>query len=120
MNDADKEAIASVIASYRNAFLHANSSHLMEVFHPDCSIQGIVGGEAWVGDRDALATFCDSNPPGSESGMEVDYQILDAAGDSAAVKAEVSNYHGIGFVDFLAMQKTDGKWWVVGKAFSST
>ena len=57
-------------------------------------------------------------PPGKESGMSIEADILGLSGVSAAVRVTVRDYHGQSFTDFFAMQKSEGVWRVVGKAFS--
>ena len=118
MSETDRTAILAQCQRYGDAFNEANSSLMSGVFADNCIIHGSLNGEDWIGDPVALGAFCDANPPGKESGMSIEADILGLSGVSAAVRVTVRDYHGQSFTDFFAMQKSEGVWRVVGKAFS--
>ncbi|NIB44890.1 nuclear transport factor 2 family protein [Pseudomaricurvus alkylphenolicus] len=120
MSDSNQEeaTIVQLCQKYVDAFSEANSQLMAGVFHETAAIHGHVQGEVWIGDAVALAAFCDSNPPGRETNMTGDIEVLDIFDNSAAVKVAINSYHGLAFTDYFVLQKTDGTWSVVGKSFS--
>lgn len=114
----DKEAIITQCKRYTDAFRAADSSLMEGLFLDTAVIYGNVNGQEWVGDYRKLAEFCDTNPPIKKSQRPNEIVVLGGSGSSAAVKVEVEDHAGRIFSEFFAMQKIDGRWIVVGKAFS--
>ena len=114
----EKSDIVELVQKYLDAFMHGDSTLMEGVFHKTAAIHGFVDGQYWAGDGEALAEFCDSNPPGKESGMNGKSTVLELTEKSASVRIDLQNYHGFTFVDYLSLQKIDGRWFVVGKCFS--
>ncbi|PQA86543.1 nuclear transport factor 2 family protein [Hyphococcus luteus] len=117
---ADQDLIKAECEKYIRAFLSADSRLMDGVFHERAFIYGAIAGEDWSGDPKALAQFCDSAPPSAQQDVPPGaITVLALAGNSAAVRVDVQTDAGLSFAEFFVMQKIDGAWRVVGKAFSS-
>lgn len=100
------EEIMEVIRQYLNGG-NNGSKYMEKAFHPNA----IVNGESLAS---FFKTIDESGPTNSLARVD----ILDVVNDIACARVVLEDWHGINFIDFHQLLKTENGWKIVSKIFT--
>lgn len=110
MNDLmlkDYEEIQSVLKEYLNG--GSNGSYLLKpIFHKN----------AIVNAQPAQTLFDAIDEAGKENESKARIDIFDISGNIATARVILENWHGLNFVDFHHLMKTEDGWKIVSKMYN--
>lgn len=115
--DVAPKAVRTLISNYFEV-LHFQDMELFDrVFHPECVLYGVVGGELNVRPFAMYRQAVASRQSPAELGNARDDRVLlfDQISETAAlVKPQLQMFGGV-MQDYLSLSHVDGQWWVVAK-----
>ena len=112
--DQQSAAIADLMQRYFDSIYDGDVSALREIFHPENRLAGMRGDEERFS---SLQQFLDrvERRPNQDA---YDYKLLSIDRSGRAGVAKISyRYHGVNFVDYMAVLELDGTWRIVAKSF---
>ncbi|MBH61396.1 MAG: hypothetical protein CL569_02885 [Alphaproteobacteria bacterium] len=112
--DPKSAAIADLMQRYFDAIYDGDVAALREIFHPENRLAGMRGDEERYS---SLQQFLDrvERRPNQDA---YDYKLLSIDRSGRAGVAKISyRYHGVDFVDYMAVLELDGIWRIVAKSF---
>lgn len=106
VNVKDYEEILAVLNKYLEG-CNKSSEIMKPAFHPNAIVnaqpaQTLFDGVDQAGETNAIARV----------------DILDVVGDIACARVVLENWHGMNFVDFHHMMKTEDGWKIVSKMYT--
>ena len=114
--------IVQVIGLYIDGVKNGNVDSLRKAFHPQSSMFGYKGAELFITPIEGLFDYvAGTTPPAKAGPIGEQYATtitgISVTGAAATVEMAMDGYHEHDFVDFFQLLKTDGRWWIVSKAF---
>lgn len=88
-------------------------------FHPDAQLVGHVDDALYFKRRNDYMDILRHRPAPAEAGapFRMEIRSIDHYGNAAVVRT-LTPIGGVHYVDFLSLQKADGRWRIVHKLFS--
>ena len=113
------EAIAHVVQAYFDAVHLSDPSRIEQAFHPEAQLVGHVEDAAYFKRRDEYMDVLRQRPAPAAAGVPFRMEIrsIDRFGQAAVVRT-LTPIGDLNYVDFLSLQKADGRWRIVHKLFS--
>ena len=103
----DYEEIQAVLNQYLKG--GSNGSHLLKpIFHKNALVNG----------EPAQALFDAIDEAGVENSSKARVDILGVAGNIATARVVLENWHGMNFIDFHHLMKTEDGWKIVSKMYA--
>lgn len=115
-NDADP-AIHQLMADYFDVMHSQDMEKFDRVFHPSCTLYGVVNGEANLRPYDMYraAVLARKSPAELGEGRRDTVLDFDQISDTIAwVKPQLEMFGGV-MQDYLNLVFVDGQWWVMAK-----
>lgn len=111
------EGIKTLIANYFEVMHYQDMALFDQVFHPDCTLYGVVDGASNLRPYDIYRAAVASRTSPAELGEPRDDRVLDfdyMCDTVAWVKPQLQMFGGV-MQDYLNLVCLDGKWWVMAK-----
>ncbi len=113
-DDPGAAAIAALMRRYFDAVYDGDVPALREIFHPENRLAGLRGDEERFSSLERFLARVERRPREDASG----YRLLSVDRSGRAGVAKIAyRYHGIDFVDYMAVLELDGRWRIVAKSF---
>jgi Putative lumazine-binding len=115
----EKQAIASILATYFDGLYHSDTTRLRAVFHPQAIYACATEGRLLRLDMDAYFPVVDKRPsPASRNEARRDRIIsIEFAGPVTAIARVECAIADRFFTDLLTLVKLDDRWQIISKVF---
>ncbi len=115
----DLEAIAAVVRQYFEGIHFSDAARIEQAFRPDARLTGHLDEAPYDKRRDEYMEILRQRPAPAAAGVPFQMEIrsIDQYGRAAVVRT-LTPIGGVNYVDFLSLQKTEGRWRIVHKLFS--
>lgn len=115
----DLEAIAAVVRQYFEGVHFSDASRIEQAFHPEARLTGHLDEAPYDKRRNEYMDILRQRPAPAEAGVPFQMEIrsIDHYGNAAVVRT-LTPIGEVSYVDFLSLQKSEGRWRIVHKLFS--
>jgi hypothetical protein len=123
MNDhVETRAVLGVIQNYRDSTYKADIAKLKSVFHEKAVMNGYLGPELLLTDPSRFVSDISGSPSmaSQKDPYQAEVESIYIQGNVASVILSESGFRGSGeLVDFFHLIKTEGKWHIISKLFTT-
>ena len=111
--DRQTAAIAELMQRYFEAIHDGDVPALREIFHPENRLAGLRGDEERFSSLEQFLARVGNRPKQDA----FNYRLLSVDRSGRAGVAKIAyRYHGVDFVDYMAVLELDGRWRIVAKS----
>ena len=114
-NQADIEAIASVIQAYAEGGRKGDAAIMKPAFHDNATIHGYLNGDLLAGPIHILFDWVAQSPPAPD--LDATIVKIDLADTVATARVEILGWLGYRFTDQFTLLKEHGAWTITSKVF---
>jgi protease I len=121
-NHSETTAIKKVINDYREGTYRADTKTLRSVFHEKAVMNGYLGPDPLIADPSDFIVDIGSSPSMESKGdpYQAEIESIRIEGNVASVILSETGFRGQGvLVDFFHLIKTNGKWQIISKLFTT-
>jgi hypothetical protein len=121
-NHKETTAVLEVIKKYKEGTYNADTALLKEVFHEKAVMNGYLGPNPLIGDPSAFIDDMGGSPSMASNGdpFQGEVESIRIEGNVASVVFSETGFRGEGvLVDFFHLIKTDGRWSIISKLFTT-
>jgi hypothetical protein len=121
-NHNETTAIKKVIADYEEAAYKADTKTLQGVFHEKAVMNGYLGPELLITDPSGFIADIGGSPSMESQGhlYRAEIESIHIEGNVASVILSETGFRGTGvLVDFFHLIKTNGRWQIISKLFTT-
>lgn len=116
---SDLQAVTALVQLYIDG-AGGDVDKLKQAFHPTATMMGHVGPmETYVPIADFFA-MVENSPPLPGPGYQAVIRSIDITGDAGVAVLTETDYMGCDFVDYFAVTRIDGRWWITHKNYAHT
>ena len=114
-NQADIEAISSVIQTYADGGRQGDAAIMKSAFRENATIHGRMNCDLLAGPIHILFDWVAGNPPAPD--LKANIVNIDLANTVATARVEVTGWLGYRFTDQFTLLKDNGAWAITSKVF---
>jgi hypothetical protein len=121
-NHVETKAVLEVIQNYKDGTYKADIEKLKGVFHEKAVMNGYLGPDLLLADPSGFIADMGGNPSmeSRKDPYQAEVESIYIQGNVAAVILSESGFRGSGeLVDFFHLIKTEGKWHIISKLFTT-
>jgi len=115
----DLDAIEALVALYVEG-ANGDVAKLKEAFHPSATMMGHIGPMDTYVPIDDFYAIVEANPGAAGPGYRAVVRMIDVTGDAGVAVLVEHDFFGCDFVDYFAVARIDGRWWITNKTYAHT
>jgi hypothetical protein len=115
----DLEAVTALVQQYIDG-ANGDVGKLREAFHPMATMMGHIGPMDTYMPIDDFFGLVEAHPGVAGPNYRTVIQSIDLTGDAGVAVLAETDYMGCDFVDYFAVAKIEGRWWITNKTYAHT
>ncbi len=115
----DLEAVTALVQLYIHGAA-GDVAKLKEAFHPTATMMGHIGPmDTYIPITDFFSMI-ENSPPLPGLNYKAVIRSIDLTGDAGVAVLTETDYMGCDFVNYFAVTRIDGRWWITHKNYAHT
>jgi Putative lumazine-binding len=114
----DEVAVRIPLEAYLRGHATGDSAAFRRAFFKEAKLLWVRDGQLATRTSDEYVAGASGRPPADEAQRKRWIESVDIAGNAAFAKI-VLDYPTTRFVDYMALLKVGGEWWIISKSFSA-